>query len=84
MWTGVLRPPSLARRGERQRPLGKAGWEEVVGAREEGEGQAQATWVPPTPHRGKPAEGQGTYSRQLVEAGKELIEQLHKLLGAAG
>lgn len=47
-------------------------------------GEAQATSVPPAPHRGKPAEGQGTYSRQLVEAGKELIKQLHKLLGAAG
>ena len=40
--------------------------------------------MPPTPHCGKPDEGQGTYSRQLVKAGKELVEQLHKLLGAAG
>lgn len=55
-----------------------------MGDREEGERQAQASRVPPAPHHGKPAEGQGTYSRQLVEAGKELIEQLHKLLGAAG
>lgn len=26
----------------------------------------------------------GTYGRQLVEAGKELVEKLHELLGAAG
>lgn len=26
----------------------------------------------------------GTHGRQLVEAGEELIEQLHELLGAAG
>lgn len=73
------------RRGERQRPLGKAGWEEVwePGRRGRGRPRPRGCPPPPTPHRGKPAEGQGTYSRQLVKAGKELIEQLHKLLGTA-
>lgn len=58
---------------------GRKSWEP------EEEGKAQVTrMAPPRPLPGKLGEGQGTYGRQLVEAGKELIEELHELLGAAG
>lgn len=47
---GPEAPPSSARRGERRRPLRKAGWEEVVGASEEwGEVGSGLTGAPRPP-----------------------------------
>lgn len=53
-------------------------WEKIMGpgmgARQRPRGQAPL----------ESQAGPGTYSCQLVKAGKELVEQLHKLLGTAG